>query len=334
MYALELAGEDDAFAAAEVRAAASAVSVVAPGLAVARGVDHARFRGLAYSGVASDLIARSGADLDAARAALDAATVDREGTVAVRGRDVRGTASVSTQATERELGAVLVERGFAVDLDDPDHELRALFSEDVCLLGWRAVESVRDFGSRAPTDKPFFTPGSMEPRLARATANLALGSADPRTATVLDPMCGTGGGLVEAGLLGTDVVGVDAQREMVGGARRNLSRYLDSGGVAGLPAPGSWHLARGDATHIPLADGLVDAAVFDVPYGRQSRIEGDGTDELAAAALAEARRVADRAVVVADRPLADPARETGWTVENVFRRRVHRSLVRHVHVLG
>lgn len=333
MYALELAGEDDAFAAAEARAAASDVSVVAPGLAVARGVDHARFRGLAAGRIASDLIARTSADLDAARTAVDAATVDRAGTVAVRARDVRGTAAVSTQAAERELGAVLVERGFAVDLDDPDHELRALFAEDTCLLGWRAVESVRDFGSRAPTDKPFFTPGSMEPRLARATANLALGSADPRAATVLDPMCGTGGGLVEAGLLGADVVGVDAQREMADGARRNLGRYLDGGGVAGLPAPGKWHLARGDATRLPLPDWSVDAAVFDVPYGRQSRIEGDGADELAAAALAEARRVAERAVVVADRSLATAAREAGWAVENVFRRRVHRSLVRHVHVL-
>jgi tRNA (guanine10-N2)-dimethyltransferase len=211
--------------------------------------------------------------------------------------------------------------------------LRALFSGDTCLLGWVAVESVRDFDARAPTDKPFFTPGSMEPRLARAAANLALRYDDPVDATLVDPMCGTGGGLVEAGLLGASVVGVDAQQKMVAGARRNFRAYLDGERVEGLPRPGGWALVRGDGTRLPLPDDGAEAAVFDVPYGRQSRIEGEGTDELSAGALADAARVAPRAVVIADRPLTNAAEAAGWTVEDVFERRVHRSLVRHVHVL-
>lgn len=331
MYAIELVGTDDAFAARECAVAASDVTVVAPGLATARGVDESRFQGLALGRSASRLVARTDATLPAAEAALEAASFDRDGSIAVRARVVRGSVDVSTAEAERRLGNVLVSRGFTVDLDDPDHELRALFADDTCLLGWLAVESRRDFDARAPTDKPFFTPGSMDPMLARAVVNLAGAGTGVR---IVDPMCGTGGVLLEAALLGTDVIGVDAQRKMVAGAHRNLTHYLERDTSHVLAAsPGTFHLGQGDATRLPLPDDVVDAAVFDVPYGRQSRIEGEGTDELSAGALQEARRVARRAVVVADRSLSGVAEEAGWEVPDVFVQRVHRSLDRHVHVL-
>jgi len=328
VYALEFVGETDALPALEAGRVADGLDVVAPGLATAEAVALERVPDLALVRAVAALVARADADVDAAVAALEAADVDRgdgvdvdhRNSVAVRARDVRGSAGVDTQRAERALGAVLVDRGFAVDLEAPDHELRALFSGDVCLLGWTAAESRRAFGARAPTDRPFFQPGSMEPMLARALVNV--GGARPGAA-VLDPMCGTGGLLVEAGLVGADVLGTDAQRKMVRGSRRNLAAALDGG----------WAVARADATRLPLADGAVDAAVFDVPYERQSAVAGDSLAALVGGALAEARRVAPRTVVVADRDWSGAARDAGWRVEARVERRVHGSLVRHVHVL-
>ncbi|WP_129114248.1 THUMP domain-containing protein [Halegenticoccus tardaugens] len=329
MYCLELAGTDDAFAGREAESAATGVEVVAPGVAVARGIEPERVRTLAYVRRASDLVGRTDASVANARALLDAAEIGREGTVAVRARDVRATTGASTREAERELGRVLVDRGFSVDLDDPDHELRALFSDGVCFLGWLDVESVRDFGGRKPTDRPFFQPGSMDPLDARALANIA--GARPG-ATVLDPMCGTGGVLIEAGLVGARVVGSDAQRKMVRGARRNLGEYLD-GAAARRTDRAPWDVLRGDATALPLCDDAVDGVAFDAPYGRQSKIARHDLRDLVAGALSEAARVAPRAVVVADRSWRPEAVDAGWRVEEVFERRVHRSLVRHVHVL-
>ncbi|NUB90246.1 methyltransferase domain-containing protein [Haloterrigena sp. SYSU A558-1] len=364
MYLLELGGEDDAFAAREATSAATGVRRIAPGLAVANAVNPERVRGLAYTHRASDLLGRTDADLETARALLETAPLDREGSVAVRATDVHGSTGVSTARAERELGSILVNRGFTVDLDDPDHVLRAAFSEgplegggeleadaetgdlfadagaeadsleervSVCALGWLAAESVRDFGDRAPTDKPFFQPGSMDPLLARAAANIA--GARPG-ATILDPMCGTGGGLVEAGLVGADVVGTDAQEKMVRGARENLEHFLEPD----EPSPtgvgrGEWAVARGDGTRLPLADDSVDGVVFDAPYGRQSKIETHRLEDLVAGALAEARRVAPRAVMIADRSWTSEARDAGWELEAAFERRVHRSLTRYVLVL-
>ncbi|MGM0606395.1 MAG: TRM11 family SAM-dependent methyltransferase, partial [Halobacteriota archaeon] len=107
------------------------------------------------------------------------------------------------------------------------------------------------------------------------------------------------------------------------GTRQNLEAYLE--------AP--FDVLRGDATDLPFRDRSIDAVVFDAPYGRQSKIARHRLSDLVEGALAEARRVAPRAVVIADRSWADAAQAAGWTVERRFERRVHRSLVRHVHVL-
>ncbi|MFB6154174.1 MAG: methyltransferase domain-containing protein [Halodesulfurarchaeum sp.] len=320
MYVLELAGEADDFAAAEARTAGRDVRVVAPGLATAAALDPDRFRTLAFSHRASHLLAETAPTADAAREALASVGLDGSGTVAVRARDVRSQTSIDTQAVERALGSILVDAGYAVDLESPDRELLALFAEDACRLAWVVAIADRGFGQRAPTDRPFFQPGSMEPHLARAVVNLA--GVDPGE-TVLDPMCGTGGMLIEAGLIGAVPVGFDAQERMVRGAARNLRSALDR--------PVS--LARADATRLPVRDDSVAAAVFDVPYGRQSKIERHALSDLIDGALSEAARVAARGVVVADRKLADRAAAAGWSDAERFERPVHRSLVRHVHVL-
>jgi tRNA (guanine10-N2)-dimethyltransferase len=411
VYVLELGGQDDRFARREAASACTAVTPLGTGLATARGVTD-RVRGLAFTRRAAALVGRTAPRIEDAVTLLDAAALDgvpagpagrrtppedreeggeREGSIRVRARDIRGLTGVDTERAERELGQVLVDRGFDVDLEEPDHELRALFAappghgddddgtatigiddtrdvevvehageadaadleglgEDdpgVCALGWLTAESQRDFGDRQPTDKPFFQPGSMDPLLARALANIA--GARPGRA-LLDPMCGTGGLLAEAALVGADVVGVDAQWKMVRGARQNLGHYLterDDGGdtdetaheaVTGAAAePGDFAVCRGDARRLPVAgvDGTsrVDTVVFDAPYGRQSWASA----ELAAVvgdALAEARRVARHAVVVGDRSWAEAAETAGWTVEDQFERRVHGSLVRHILVLS
>lgn len=364
MYGLELAGEEDAFAACEAQSAAAAVEVVAPGLAVAGSITQ-KIRTLAYTRSAIDLLGRTDADVESATALLRAAPIDRRGTVAVRARNVRGTADVSTRRAERQLGSVLVDRGFDVDLDDPDHVLRVLFSSgtvdagevvygpvpevtdesvDVCLVGWLAAESERDFTRRKPTDRPFFQPGSMAPIDARAYANVAGAGTDR---LVMDPMCGTGGLLIEAGLVGSRVLGIDAQRKMVRGSRENLRAYLD-GGV-------DVEVVRADATALPIRGdsrstggqrdvngdrdsdvGPVDAVVFDAPYGRQSKIARHELEGLLAGALSEARRVCrpeGRTVLIADRPWREAAIAAGWRLETLFCRPVHRSLDRYVHVL-
>jgi tRNA (guanine10-N2)-dimethyltransferase len=116
-------------------------------------------------------------------------------------------------------------------------------------------------------------------------------------------MCGTGGVLIEAALVGVRPLGADGAT------------------------------VHSDATYLPFSDDSIDAVVFDASYGRQSKIANLELDEFVAGALAEVGRVASDTVVVGDRSWTDEATEVGWHVENEFERRVHRSLTRYVVVL-
>jgi tRNA (guanine10-N2)-dimethyltransferase len=78
---------------------------------------------------------------------------------------------------------------------------------------------------------------------------------------VLDPFCGTGVILVESGLVGARVFGMDSSPAMVEGARRNLCRLQPSRPL----------MVRGDALRAgSLFLSPFDHVITDPPYGRAS----------------------------------------------------------------
>ncbi len=318
VYIFELIGEDDPFAAYEAAAVAEGLTVTAPGVAVGSGLPG-RVEQLAWTRTVSDLLARTPADPDARGAGLEDCALEGAGTAAVRARAVRA-AVADTQAIERRLGAVLAASGFEIDLESPDRVLRVLVSDGEAFLGWVLARPGGDVGRRRPADRPVLQPGRMSPRLARARGKIVGGGPGPR---VLDPMCGTGGIVLEAARVGARGVGLDVQGRMVRGTRRNVRALGETGAHVDV--------AVGDARSLPLAEDTVDAVAFDVPYGRQSRVAGD---DLVAEALAEASRVGTQAVVVADRDLTPVLDRSPWRVEQAFAKRVHRSLTRHIVHLG
>ena len=103
--------------------------------------------------------------------------------------------------------------------------------------------------------RPFFRPVSLEPRLARAAVNIAAGT---DTGYVVDPMCGTGGILIESALTGRPTLGIDFDPVMVEGSQQNIDwAKVDA------------EVKRGDATRFELPKNVA-AVVVDPPYGRNS----------------------------------------------------------------
>jgi tRNA (guanine10-N2)-dimethyltransferase len=318
VYLLELKGSNHALAVAEADAVGELVEE-GRGYALVR--DPEVTRCLAGSHRVSRFLGESDADIGGAVEAARGLDVSFGGSFAVRAR-VHGDGPSSTEL-ERRVGGVFAE-GAPVDLDDPDDVVRLVVSEGRVLFGMEVCET-EGFEGRAPTEKPFFKPGSMSPMLARALSNIA-GGYDG--ATLLDPTCGTGGALVECGLVGGRPVGGDASREMVEGARVNLRGYVGEGAGS--------RLYVGDARSLPLSDASVDCAVTDLPYGRASHVEGESAEAVGRAVLDELARVVrpgGRVVAVSDRWLDGDAREAGFDVVDRFEDRVHRSLTRRVVVL-
>lgn len=217
---------------------------------------------------------------------------------------------------ERLIGTLIIG---PVSLRDPVEEYRAVVSEDRCYFGRVIARIDRGaFEMRNPMRRPFFHPGVMMPRMARALVNLSLVAPGERT---FDPFCGTGGILLEAREIGIRILGSDFDPAMVAGYRQNL--------------PGA-DVMIADATAVPVCDGTLDAVVTDLPYGQSVRIRAESIDRLYDGSLAEIRRIlapGRRAVVVTHRDITAIAARH-FTVLQEHEQRVHKSLTRRILVLG
>jgi len=222
----------------------------------------------------------------------------------------------SRQDFERLIGTMI--QG-TVNLSSPGAVYRAILSEDRCYFGRVLFTIDRGaYDSRNPGRRAFFHPGVMMPRVARALVNISCAS---RGETLLDPFCGTGGILLEAGMLGINAIGCDFDPVMVHGSRQNLRSAV---------------LLGADAASLPFRDASVDAVVTDFPYGQSVCIRRGGSmEQLYHRALSEIRRVlraGRRAVVVTHQDISGIA-EQHMTILQKHDQRVHKSLTRRILVL-
>jgi len=214
---------------------------------------------------------------EARRASLEGFLEGGE-TFVVRVRRVGGNSpGVPRLELERRLGGVILgkARGVRVSLRAPQKTFLGVLTEGGFVFGLRLAEvPPKPLLERRPWKRPFFHPSSISAKLARCMVNLARPGAGD---LVLDPFCGTASILVEAGLMGLRVVGLDVKRHMVEGSLRNLRHY-------GVEPEG---LAVADARRLPVAEA--DCVVTDPPYGRSTTTIGLTTRQIVRAFLSNVR---------------------------------------------
>ncbi|RLI84377.1 MAG: hypothetical protein DRO98_08630 [Archaeoglobales archaeon] len=223
----------------------------------------------------------------------------------------------STQELERKLGEILWRRGAKISVSSPKSVVKVYIADKAYVGLLRHVTDTKQFEERHPNKRPFFKPGVMLPRISRALVNIAV-----KDGLFLDPMCGTGGLLIEAGLMGLDYVGVDAFSNVVEGCARNLRYY-------GLHPS----VLRGDAKILPFKDSSVSGIATDFPYLQSSKSFGS-LEELYCKAIPEFARVLRfgcRAVLVSNIDIEEIVAES-FEVLEVFRYKVHGSLTRRIYV--
>lgn len=192
----------------------------------------------------------------------------RTGSVAVRAWRHEGKIeSVGPSQLARQIGGLLSHSGYPIDLEEPLHKLGLVVdaSNSVLACGWMVGTGDDSDGitSRRATDRPFFKPVSLDPRLARLAVNLASGPSS-RGVTV-DLMTGTGGFAIEAALSKRIAYGIDLDPVMVAGAQENLDWVSNE-----FPCT----IVQGDATNLNSVlppNTRVAGFVLDPPYGRNSQ---------------------------------------------------------------
>ncbi|WP_292470163.1 TRM11 family methyltransferase [Methanolobus sp.] len=243
-------------------------------------------------------------------------------TYVVRAKRARHHGEVNREFIEGRLGGSIFRKGFRANLKDPDVTFRFIMTNMAVLGSIVASVDRGAYEHRAPHRKPFFYPGVLMPRVARALVNI---SQVKEGQILLDPFSGTAGILVEGGLVGAHVIGIEVRKKISHGARMNLDEYN-----------ADYSLLVADACHVSLKDSCVDAIVTDPPYGRSAAIRAESLQHLYTDSFAEMYRVLRQgklAVVVSELKVVEFAEKAGFTVVDVFTQKVHKSLTRTFTIL-
>lgn len=227
---------------------------------------------------------------------------------------------INCNALEKRIGEVVAERsGNRVSLETPKTELRLLVGDSTHFAIRLRYVDRSVFEKRKVNERPFFSPISMHPRLARALVNL---SGARRRGILLDPFCGTGGILIEAGLIRCRLVGSDISRKMVDGTEKNLRCY-------GLSA----ELHACDVGQIDdFLDEKIGSIATDPPYGRSASTKGESVSNLYNRAFEAFSRVLRKggnlAIVLPGTHAIDLGKEY-LSLQEFHPMRVHKSLTRY-----
>jgi tRNA (guanine10-N2)-dimethyltransferase len=191
--------------------------------------------------------------------------IQKEGSIAVRCKN-RST-KINSQIILEILADVYTNKR-TVDLKNPDIELRGLITDKKVYVGTKISEIDRSqFEKRKVQFRPYFSPISLHPKIARVMVNL---SSLKKNEVLLDPFCGTGGILIEAGLIGAKIIGSDIENKMIEGCKKNLEFYKIN----------NYKLFCSDIGEIRNNINKVDAVVTDLPYGKSTTTKGEEMENL------------------------------------------------------
>ena len=239
----------------------------------------------------------------------------------------RFNSDIDTVATERKTGSLILDScdNIKVNLTKPKSLVRVVAFQDELFVAIERIKlNKKHFEESKPHKRPFFYPGSMNPKLARCMVNL---SRAKEGQLVLDPFCGTGGILIEAGLIGCRVVGSDIYWKMKNGTSVNLDYY-------GITDYRTFNL---DVRELKMYE-KVNSVVTDPPYGISTStgdIEGEDIFKEFFKAIYD--NMLDDAYLCMASPhyvdLKPMAEEVGFEIIEQYGIKMHRSLTRIISVI-
>jgi len=186
--------------------------------------------------------------------------ISEEGSIAIKYKNRSN--NVNSQPIVGILADVYTKNR-KVTLKNPDIEVRAIITDSKLYVGLKKSEiNISQYIERRVQNRPFFSPISLHPKLARALVNLSTVRIGE---TLLDPFCGTGGIIIEAGLIGIKVVGSDIEEKMIEGCKKTMEFYNIK----------NCKLYCADIGKVDKYIGEVNAIVTDLPYGKSTTTKGE-----------------------------------------------------------
>ncbi len=263
-------------------------------------------------------------------------------TFKLRTKNLKNKLELSKELEKNYINNVLdqISSVLSVDVRSPDIEFVLFFGKDITLT--RLVVNIdrSNFETRKPQFRPYFAPISLHPRLARCLVNL---SRVKEGNLIMDPFCGTGGILLEAGLMGMVVMGADIEQRMVDGTIANLNHWdiqrhlIFCSDIKNLKENFEKEtIENNTGKHIPASDiTSIDAIVTEPPYGRATNLRGESMESLIFTifeVLNEILLSGKRMVISLPNDELPKIVFKYFKILNKFKLRVHRSLTKYIFV--
>lgn len=277
---------------------------------------------LSHSFFIGKMVFSTSTDLETIKSLALDNPIDDMGSIAVRCKN--RSSLIDSQAILKVLADIYTINR-TVKLQNPEVEVRAIITDSKVYIGVKKFAIDRQqFEKRKVQFRPFFSPISLHPKLARALVNL---SEIKPGETLLDPFCGTGGILIEAGLIGTKLVGSDIDNKLVEGCRENLDFYKIK----------NYNLFCTDIGNVAEYVSNIDAVVTDLPYGKSTTTKGEEIKSLYSRAFNSISKVLKddgKAVIgIPDKSLLKLSKDN-LEIKAIYPVKTHNSLTRYFTVLG
>lgn len=207
-----------------------------------------------------------------------------------------------------------------VDLEHSQTRIEIIVTEEKIFVGKVLKEIPHEFHKRRPQSWPEKHPTTINPKLARACVNL---TGIPVGKVLVDPFCGLGGILIEAGLMRFNTVGYDISSKILLKCEKNLDYFKIR----------RFHLEKRDSTHL---NNLLDYVVTDLPYGKGSKVS-EKIEDLYSNFLKTLWNILRYKAVLIFPSFINHKKllnDTDFIVENEFNIYVHKSLSRNIVVLS
>ncbi|NHK31538.1 MAG: methyltransferase domain-containing protein [Asgard group archaeon] len=220
---------------------------------------------------------------------------------------------------------VQLEKKNKVRMKNPDKTFIVMLIDNEFLFGLQLFDQKKgSFVNRRPDIRPYFKPGTLDPRFARLMVNLSLASEHKY---LLDPFCGPGGILLEGTLMNCKAIGMDIDKRMIVGASKNLRHFTPNA---------DFELLIGDARNLPFYN-TIDSISTDPPYGRSTSTHGREIKNLLKQFFEQANQALKRDGYLAigmfeEMPLQEVANEFNFEVKVYEKLYIHKSLTRKVGV--
>jgi tRNA (guanine10-N2)-dimethyltransferase len=215
----------------------------------------------------------------------------------------------------RELGSKIFNKlkNPIVKAKNTRTEIFFFYKENLVFTGHLIYKSDKSYLKRKAHLRPEMHPTSLNPGLAKACINLTGLS----RGNLLDPFCGSGGILIEAGLMGFNVTGYDIDEKQIKRANINLKSYEIKDFL--LEVKNALSLNK-----------KYDCIVTDLPYGKNSKV--DNLKETYFSFLKKSEKTTKNMVIIFP-DFSNPEKiikKTNWKIKTNISQYIHKSMTKEI----